>query len=722
MADYITSLQYVTPDDLDLLGADEINYHVRVNKYADDEYFEDTVNGKERLNTIVFDRFSFAGADIKSLKLHYEVGLLTDALAIDTMTADVTSTTAVTVARNTPITVKRGEKVMGVFYNGQIKKTGLNQYQIYAESALSLLDYDYHNGGVYTGLTTGELLPDLMGSVPYTVNTDVAAIRLYGYLPRATRRENLQQVILATGAAIRKGEDNKINITILPNTVTGTFSTARAFEAGDVSTDTPVTAIQVTEHTYLTSSDAITLYEDTFVDSRLITFSEPAHSLTCTGGTIVESSANHAVVQGSGAVKLTGKKYTHTTKIITRGTVTGDPDEKIYSVTDATLVGPMNSSSVANRLYKYVQCNQTVTQDVLVDTERPGDLVQVIDPHGTDYLAAAVQAFDYTLSNTMRAAGTFLLNYVPDGITSGYKNRVVLTASGAWTVPGGVTNIRVVLIGGGQGGAAGDRGGTGERGDTNLSINEFMKSSSRKAGGAGGAGGTGGSGGNVLDVTLDCNPGHQFLVAIGAGGTGGTDGSGSVGGNTTFGDASSASGVVGAYTDMQTGDIYAQSGESGKEGGRGGGKTDDGATNGGDVTLGDGVWWEHGEMGSYSAVLIKENNYGCYGQYSMGECGWGGGAAAGANGGNGGNGHGSSTYRYGGNGGNGGSGATATIPGTNATVPGSGGHGGHGGGGGGAGGSAGGPIAGQSWAGSGGAGGAGSSGGSGAPGCVIIYY
>lgn len=709
-------LQYVTRDGLKLICSDLLKYCVKLTAFSGDDYFEDAQNSNENLNTITFGSFVFSGSDVKSIKLHNEIGLLTDSLAIDTMTAEVQSDIEPTVTRETAIKVKRGSATLGTYYNGQIKQIGVGQYQIYAESAITLLDYVYNNGGIYKGVQAGEIIGQLMGGIPHTIDPEISVIKLYGYLPRTTCRSNLQQVILATGAAIRKGDDGMLNITILTKTVVSTFENSKVFEDGaGVENDTAVTSLQVTEHSYLPSDEAATLCSDTFIGEKEIVFDEPMYNLECTGGDILDSSANHATINGRGPVTLTGKKYAHTTKIISKG-ATAAGDDKIYTVSDATLINPLNSASVADRLYKYAVCNKTIKQDVLIANERPGDLVTVIDPHKPGKsVKAAIQSLDYSLSNTVRASGTFLVGYEPVGIATGYKNRVVITNNGDWTVPDGINSMRVVVIGGGQGGAAGNRGETGEKGSRNITINEYMQQSSRKAGGAGGAGGTGGIGGGVLDVAIECTPGEKYSVSIGAGGAGGTTATGTLGGNTTFGNISSANGIIGAYVDVSSGDVYAEAGSAGINGGNG-----DGEPHGTYVIDSDNVWWRWGEKGSSQSKLIKDEGY--YNTYSLGECGWGGGSAVGSDGGVGGNGNASSKYRYGGTGGNGGTGASSVIPGTNATIPGCGGNGGHGGGGGGAGGSAGGPISGESWAGSGGTGGNGSAGGNGAPGCVIIYY
>ncbi|WP_027399859.1 glycine-rich domain-containing protein [Anaerovorax odorimutans] len=691
---YSNYIQFVTSDGLEFATSDDENFYTKTGIYSSDDYFTDTENGQESLNTLTFGTYTFSGSQIKTLQLHFETGLLTDQLAIDTLTAEIKSNTKPTITRYTPITVYRNGEVMGVFFNGTIKEAGINLYSIYAESYITLLDYDYHFGGMYTGQTTGDIISSIMGDIPYTINEGVAAIKMYGYLPYATKRENLQQVLIATGAAIERNTDGTINFTVLDSTNKGTFGAERTFESGKTTEDTQITAVQVTEHAYTPITEEITLLKESFTDIRTTIFQEPAHNLVCTNGTILASGVNYAKIQGSGNVTLTGQKYQHVTKIVTKGTVTDTPEDKTYTVTNATLITAMNSSFVAKRLYYYARCNKTVSQDVLIEQERTGNMVQTIHPYSTEYLSAAIQSLDFNLSNTMRAATEFLVDYVPLGITEGYKNRVVVTASGNWTVPNGVIEIRAVLIGGGSGGIAGANGGSGSRG-TNTS------SPGIGASGSGGKGGVGGSGGKIFDTTIEVTPGQTIAAVIGAGGAAGQNGTA-----TTFGAATSNSGAAGEYIDTMTAERYATTGDSGIDGKKG---------NNQEYLVYDGeVYWS-GKNGYDNSMRVN-------GTKIVGFGGGGGGPAAGSNGGRGLDG--SVEYNSGdgyASGGNGARGANA-INGKNATVYGGGGNGGNGGGGGGGGGDCYHPESQYAWPGSGGSGGSGSSGGSGAQGCVIIYY
>lgn len=99
------------------------------------------------------------------------------------------------------------------------------------------------------------------------------------------------------------------------------------------------------------------------------------------------------------------------------------------------------------------------------------------------------------------------------------RGQQVITATNVFTVPAGVTTIKVTAVGGGGGGGGGS---TVTVGDIESGFTSFLY--------YGGSGGDGGSGIKYLDVT----PLQTFNVTIGGPGTGSVT-NGTAGGDTTFG-------------------------------------------------------------------------------------------------------------------------------------------------------------------------------------------
>ena len=293
--------------------------------------------------------------------------------------------------------------------------------------------------------------------------------------------------------------------------------------------------------------------------------------------------------------------------------------------------------------------------------------------------------------------------YTPTGQGNNYSHVVVLTGKGQWKVPPGVDMVKAVLISGGEGGSSGGDGYPGKR----------ASSSAFGEGGEGGDPGNPGRGGRVLSVTMEVSNLDTIDFSCGEGGEGGistgtTPTSGQLGGETVFGDHSTAEGQISiaGVVNLFTGAVFGLSGGSAIAGLAGGGPSDNPES-----LVFEGVTYPGGKKGKNVSGYVTGVACG----------GWGGGPAAGAAGSDGQDGrtesNGGNGFNDGGDGGRGGS----PVPRAATTIPGQGGDAGHGGGGGGGGGAATGPES-YTWLGGGGPGGKGGQGGKGGPGCIILYY
>lgn len=261
------------------------------------------------------------------------------------------------------------------------------------------------------------------------------------------------------------------------------------------------------------------------------------------------------------------------------------------------------------------------------------------------------------------------------------------TGTSTFKAPGGVSNVRVLVIGGGGGGGSG--------------------------------GGGGGAGRMVAAPSMSITQGTSYTVTVGAGGSGGTsNGQATSGSASSIGSAAVApgGGGGGGYTT-----------KSGLNGGSGGGVGRDNGINGNTGTFGLGNQLGTVPSGGTGLGNNGGNNSPCTG--STGWCGGGGGGGASAVGGTG---SGNSTEGANEVAGAGGAGAANDITGSSVTYAGGGGGGRHSTGTLGAGGSGGGGTGGTgTGAGSsatantgsgGGGGGSGGTGGAGGSGIVIIRF
>lgn len=619
---------------------------------------------------ITYKNWTFLFSKTESAKPTREQSLSCESISADTLTAVVrcNDPTIMDFAKNDPIRVWENDSdaSMQTYYLRSITRTGATSYRLVAWSAVGLLAAMAHKGGIYTGQTVAEVVKEICGNVPVVVKSVFANTKLYGWLPycqpKADRRgksarDNLVQVLFAIGAYLTTDLNGVLHIDALWDGASSTIGSNRMYaRGGKVSYSDPVSAVTVTEHQYIAGTDEKELFSGTSQQGDIITFSEPMHSLTATGFTILESGANYAKIS-SGSGSLKGKTYIHNTRLVTQ-TVTENAAENVKSVTDATLVSLVNSSAVAKRLADYYKCRETITNGIVSGQEKPGHVVSVYHPYDKQMVSACIVSLDTTMSGTLKSEMTALVGFLPPQPESSeyFDERIILTGSGEWTVPDGVTSYTRVLIGGGQGGKCGKAGAlptskisteteTRESGSHTWTVNYkgFLAKDLPPA--AGGEAGTPGEGGKVLVETVqNAVPGSKVSYSCGVGGAGApyaenSDEEGSLGGATTMGGSSSDSGSSNpsGYTDPMTGEVYAVSGIAGVPGGNGVGYDADGNLIYPPDIVVNGQSYTHGGQGT--AVDFETGNSVVSGSFkATSSGGLGGGPAYKANGHNGGNG------------------------------------------------------------------------------------
>ena len=613
-------------------------------------------------NKIAYASYIFSDDDetLRSGNEYQITSLIADELQADTIELEVkcSDKNIVVFTENAPLQYYRENLLRSTYYVQSIKRIGGDKYTISADSAMGLLMKRLHVGGIYTGQTVKEVVNEICGNIPILVKTVFADTKLYGWLPyckppESSARNNLAQVLYAIGAALTTDNNGVLRVEPLWDGVSSSIGETRMYFDGSVETEKPISAVTVTEHQYIAGTNEKELFSGTSQQGDIITFSEPMHSLTATGFTILDSGANYAKIS-SGSGSLKGKTYIHNTRLVTQ-TVTENAAENVKSVTDATLVSLVNSSAVAKRLADYYKCRETITNGIVSGQEKPGHVVSVYHPYDKKMVSACIVSLDTTISGTLKSEMAALVGFLPPQPESSeyFDERVILTGSGEWTVPEGVTTYTRVLIGGGRGGSSGYRGESPavrtpkswtEKSDALRRYVGFNRGVSLE-GGKGGEPGDAGDGGKVLVETVtDAVPGAKVSYACGKGGYGGVfsqgNDAGTPGTATTMGGATSDTGSSSeaGYTDAITGEVFAAKGKSGIAGSPGNGYTwSDGKYTyrpSPSITV-DGVTYSAGKdkdevEGEDGRGDYKIAPYGYVGYRWLG--GYGGGAAAGSNG------------------------------------------------------------------------------------------
>lgn len=231
--------------------------------------------------------------------------------------------------------------------------------------------------------------------------------------------------------------------------------------------------MSVTEHTFLWTVDAAEqeLYNNTdaytsAAENSLVVFSSPIllSTVKVTGDLQVqEIGVNYAIVSGKGTLRAV--PYLHITRELSRGTDTEGAPANIRRVAECTLVSPLNSENVLERLADYYINTGRQNLSIILSQEKPGSLYSYTDGFGVSR-EGILSRLEYTASSISKGACQFRLGYNPKNFGNLYNHSDLLTGNGLWNVPSEVRNrelpyIRMTLVGAGSGGDGGSGGEAG---------------------------------------------------------------------------------------------------------------------------------------------------------------------------------------------------------------------------------------------------------------------
>ena len=481
--------------------------------------------------------------------------------------------------------INNGGTLMGKWYVRTVRRVQKKVYRFECTSAIGLMAYYGHNGGVYSRASVGDVIASLMGSIPYSIQPDLAGVAVTGWLPKVSAaRDNLQAVLFMAGACVKKATNGNVYFGYPSVGTAKSIQDTNVGVGGQIAQLEPATRVEVTAHEYtlVSNTEAKTLFDNSVsqlaVDRQTIVFDGPYHTLAGNGLTIVESGPNYAVVTGIGT--LTGKPYLHTTSVYGVNTgVSGQPN--VIQIENNYLVNSGNVMNVAQRVANYYSVAKEVSYTMRLNGELPGDKIAFTDPFD-EPKEGYIKSMNVTLSKKLNAQATVALGWTPGPFGESFT-------TGAWYTRSDLTNGRltfsadmvgkralIVLFSGAGGGQAGFDGEDGEarKGEDAAETDDVPAQ-----GGAGGAGGAPGERGRTYSYYVDSLPAYYDNVVIGVGGAGGAENGelGQPGTDTSIGTYSTANGtqLQANYTGPLGEEAFGlvmPSGETGKSGGIGAGR------------------------------------------------------------------------------------------------------------------------------------------------------
>ena len=478
----------------------------------------------------------------------------------------------------TPVKWVHGQDRVVRLYLTGFERIGKYLFRPTAVSGVGLLANVMHPGGLYNLQTFSEVAAEIIGGLfHYEVSEELASEPVIGWIPYKNARDNLHALLFVLGAAIRKSKDGLIRFGFLSEGDPTEVEDGRIVFGGSVEYMAPATAAEITEHTYFKGDfdETVSLFDNTaagsdVADHALILFDQdgPVYDLSTTGSlTINSSGVNHAVVTGVGV--LSGKLYSHATRVVSKSDTQAAGLPNIKRVTDNGLVSILNSQNVAKRVLAYYSSAKTVQSRLLLQGERTGDCIVFSDPYN-ERTKGYLQEMSVQAGAGLFGDCEIVADYTPTGQGNNISTVVLLTEAGTLTVPADVTQLTLVLIGGGNGGRNGQDGIEGWGGFGPYWLEHTSTETYNVAPGKGGQGGPGGYrglGGRIFRITFSVTPWQVFPFNPGVGGEAGQDGTAS-----TFGPYSSDDGdyIEYGYVDPVNGGVYGKAGVDGAWGANGG--------------------------------------------------------------------------------------------------------------------------------------------------------
>lgn len=226
------------------------------------------------------------------------------------------NTSGVLFQRTLPFTLYRNNELYGKFFiNTSKSNTDKTLYDLKISDYIQTLEKQTFLGGLYTNKTVSSLVAEILGDIPYTLDSTLGAYTLTGYLPILSKRDALQEIAFATNGYVDTSRSDPIVINPLPVTRSRIVTPSEIMYI-ETTQKNIVTKIEVeTEKLTEKQANADEIFTGTINGLQTIIFDTPKYNLTITGGTIVSSNINYAIINGSGAVTLTGKDYEITSEL-----------------------------------------------------------------------------------------------------------------------------------------------------------------------------------------------------------------------------------------------------------------------------------------------------------------------------------------------------------------------------------------------------------------------
>ena len=345
-------------------------------------YSINTSFNRMRLHAIDYGmRISFFGDELRNVKITQEINPLSTSIPISTCNFTLDSKRNIDYAfqEYQPLSVYFNDSLIMKCFIKTAKRKGRNLWDIQAEDYVAILEKNQCAGNMYYYVANNRsakatsVLKSIFESAhmtenEYEIDPYFDDVDVVGYIPYTSCREALKQVCFASGGVVDTSNSDKVRVIRLSDDVTQTISLERIRQGQNFNFDKKATVVELTYHSYNTSTTEITtLYEtgsgeDEAETGLVYKPSEPMADYTvrkatgdAAGGTIIFEHVNYVIFDIQENSVLKARKYIHSSLVKSKtnpDVLQTDPDN-IISITNATLVNKRNVDETLERCYNY---------------------------------------------------------------------------------------------------------------------------------------------------------------------------------------------------------------------------------------------------------------------------------------------------------------------------------------------------------------------------------
>lgn len=297
---------------------------------------------------------------------------------------------------------------MGTFYLEKKESKSESEIAFSAVDALGVIDKtNFVRGRIYEDEAVETIINEIMDSAgwsKYEISEELKNVRLSGYIPVCTHREALQQVVFALRAVADCSRTNLIRIYRQNKAADIKLKYDRIFVSGEMVEELEyVSGIAITAHKFELSSSTSTVFDGALNKGiSEVTFSKPVTNLNITGGQILESGINYALVKMTvdGECKITGNEYEDIQSTFIRNLDVIDHGEapNTISVKNATLVGRNNVYLLAEHLFDYYALRRATDVRFVLETEYTGRWI-CVKSHLNMFINGGIESQKIDLAN-----------------------------------------------------------------------------------------------------------------------------------------------------------------------------------------------------------------------------------------------------------------------------------------------------------------------------------